>query len=72
MKFSDIKLSEADLAEIEAKILEHSENVYGGEMSSHSKATLRQKLIREMKEGIWSDRDYTEADEGEPPKGVVW
>lgn len=72
MKFSDITLSDEDMAEIERKIEEYNTNVYRGTMEPRTKRLLRQKLVREMKEGIWADRDYSPADEGEAPKGAQW
>lgn len=72
MRFTDIRLDESELALIEQRIREYDEKVYGGTMGAHQKSTLRAKLTREYKEGVWDNRDYLEADEGEPPKGAIW
>jgi hypothetical protein len=67
MKFTDIKLTEEDMEEINAKIAARTD------LSAHNKGVLRQMLVREMKEGIWSNRDYVYGqDEGEAPKGAEW
>lgn len=72
MKFSDIVLDEQDLEEIERRIDHEESVVYQGDMPARNKSILRQMLIKEMKEGIWANRDYVYGqDEGEPNKGDI-
>jgi hypothetical protein len=72
-RFGDIVLSEGELLEIEVKVAEVERTTYTGEMPAHNKAELRRVLTRQMKEGIWSNRDYVYGqDEGEPPRGANW
>ncbi len=69
MKFTDIVLDETDMAQIEAMVEEKSLLL---DLDAHSRGIERQRLISEAKEGIWADRDYSPADEGEAPKGSNW
>jgi hypothetical protein len=75
MRFSDIVLTDDELDGI-ATELEAANQVYeaahGFPMSKGERTLTRQRLIRDFKEGVWANRDYTPADEGEAPKGAEW
>lgn len=75
MKFSDIVLTEAELDEVQVAI-EAADALYqeahGFPMSKGERTLTRQRLIRDFKEGVWANRDYSPADEGEAPKGSEW
>lgn len=59
--------------DIEARVEEYNQRVYGGTMSASQKQVLRDMLERE--DAYWEReaRDYVYGfDEGEPPKGARW
>lgn len=56
-KFTDIVLDELELAQIEDLISKVEKAQYENSMPSHNKAILRDKLTKDFKEGIWSNRD---------------
>lgn len=66
-KFTDIVLDDKDMEKIEGDIGAYNKKI---PLDPHSKSTLRQKLIREYKEGLWESRDYIYGvDEGLDYKG---
>lgn len=64
--FKDIKLDAEDLQEINDKVAARDD------LDAHSKGVWREMLVRDAREGIWSNRDYAESDAGEAPKGAQW
>jgi hypothetical protein len=72
MKFSDIILSDAELDDVQAA-LEAADKAYeathGFPMGKGERTLTRARLIREFKEGVWANRDYTPADEGMEMRG---
>jgi hypothetical protein len=75
MRFSDIVLTddELDAIQVELEALNQKyEETHGFPMSKGERTLTRQRLIREFKDGVWANRDWSPADVGEPPKGAEW
>lgn len=75
MRFKDIVLDDDDSKFLNKKMEEYirgynAENGNGPDWSE--RRTKRHMLIQEIREGIWSNRDWTPADAGEAPKGAEW
>ena len=67
MRYEDIELTDEQREEINAIVAARDD------LDAHNKQTLRLVLIKEYKQGIWSNRDYVYGqDEGEAPKGANW
>lgn len=67
MKFSDIKLDEQDAKFVQnlfnAKEDEY-ELLHGFKMSPSERYLARKNIVNDFKNGIWDNRDYSEADSG--------
>lgn len=66
MQFNEIQLTDEQREEIDTIVAARND------LDAHNKQTLRLVLTREMKQGLWAQRDYLEADNGEPPRNAVW
>lgn len=74
MRFSDIVLTDAELDEVQVALEAASkeyEAAHGFPMGKGERTITRQRLIRDFKEGIWANRDYSYGwDEGVGERGA--